>query len=109
MTELSTGIVLFLKSQNGNLENSENLSSLAKSCERSSGNLENSENLSSLAKSSEFLIIKRKNTVTYHDFINGNYYDKMSNGVENLLSQMTEDEKTKIMSSNFGWTDGYMK
>ena len=75
MTELSTGIVLFLKSQTVNLENS--------------------ENLSSLVKSSEFLIIRHKDTVTYHDFINGNYYDKMSNGVENLLSQMTEDEKNK--------------
>ncbi len=56
-------------------------------------------------KDIEFLLVQRKDTIGYIDFIRGNYSNSIS--CENLIHEMINEEKNKIISNTFDslWND----
>jgi 8-oxo-dGTP pyrophosphatase MutT (NUDIX family) len=49
----------------------------------------------------EFLMIRRKDTLGYIDFMRGKYTLHNSHYIMNMMKQMTTDEKTRLRTSNF--------
>lgn len=48
-----------------------------------------------------FLLVQRKDTMGYIDFIRGKYNNKKDDVFKNLLGEMTIDEKKKLLKSSF--------
>ncbi len=61
--------------------------------------------------SPEFLLICRKNTLGYVDFMRGKYSVYNKNYILNMMTQMTEEEKEKLRTLTFDalWADLWMK
>ena len=59
----------------------------------------------------KFLLIRRKHSLGYLEFIRGKYKINDDNSITSLLSIMTPIEKEKILSKNFDdlWTDIWKK
>lgn len=49
----------------------------------------------------QYLMIRRKESLGYIDFMRGKYYIQNKNFIMNMLKQMTHEEKLKLKSENF--------
>lgn len=49
----------------------------------------------------QYLMIRRKESLGYIDFMRGKYYVQNKNFIMNMLKQMTHEEKLKLKSENF--------
>lgn len=59
------------------------------------------ERISKDVKKYEFLMIRRKDTLGYIDFMRGKYTLHNSHYIMNMIKQMTIDEKTRLRTGNF--------
>ena len=63
----------------------------------------------------EYLLIRRRNSIGFMDFVRGKYSVYQSNYIVNLLSQMTLDERESLLSKDFHelwesiWRNGAQK
>jgi len=77
-------------------------------------NLLNLSNLNKIDKYKDkikFLLIQRKHSFSYVDFIRGKYDEKDLTNITNVLNLMSSDEITKIIDNNFDilWDDLWKK
>lgn len=62
----------------------------------------------------EYLLIRRRETLGYIDFLRGKYQIQNKNYIANMIRQMTIDEKNRLINSDFStlwsalWGDGHV-
>jgi len=74
-------------------------------------NLSNLNKIDNYKDKIKFLLIQRKHSFSYVEFIRGKYDEKDLSEISNLLNLMTSDEITKIIDNNFDklWDDLWKK
>lgn len=74
-------------------------------------NLSNLNKIDTYKDKIKFLLIQRKHSFSYVDFIRGKYNEKDLNDISNSLNLMSLEEITKIMDTNFDilWDDLWKK
>jgi 8-oxo-dGTP pyrophosphatase MutT (NUDIX family) len=105
---ISVGIILVKLDNKVNIDNTNNIT--VNNIGINIETIHDIEIFSKLSKNIQFLVIKRKHTLGYTEFIRGRYNTDDSDKIINLFQQMTKEEIEKISKYNISdlWDEYWM-